>query len=264
MNDMSLDEKTSVRIVRALGLKMSTGAGENDVHRKGPAPPSYGLQELTDGRSRAIAINLPLDGFPMMRRPADAAATPRPMETGWHYHNIDLQLAFIASGDIDIAFADEAWKRHGAGEILVIPGGVPHNAGRASSDYGLVEFTLPGDFGTIECPPHPRDVPAHGFVLDDDRVGSPTNDGVADYLLTPQVSTVADIRLLTAGEQPVETPAKGTCFTLVASGDCDVEVEDASDSLGTWDMLVDDAKQGRARLLNRSKDFRAYQVQLLG
>jgi len=255
---MSVAETRAVRIVRALGLEASTTAGDNDAHRQGGPPPSYGLQEITGGKARAIALNLPVEGFPKRRRPSGQPM----METGWHYHNIDLQLAFISSGAIDIAYADGQWRRYEAGEILVIPGGVPHNAANASEDYGLVEFTLPGDFGTIPCPPHPMDEPVMGFVLDDSQVRPNPIDGVAEYVLAPHVARVADLRLLKAGEGAVETPPGGLCFTLLTHGRCEIDAEGSRETLGPWDMAIDDAKHGRGRLLSRSPDFRAYQVQL--
>jgi len=256
---MNAAETRAVRIVRATQLGRSTGAGDRDAHRADFETPTYGLQEATGGRARAVAGNLPLKGFPRL---AEAAAEAmKTMETGWHYHNVDVQLAFITGGEIDIAYSDGEWRRCRGGEILLIPGYVPHNAGRISPSYGLVELTFPGEFGSIPCPPHPRSGPVDGSVLTDDQVQATAIDGVATYVLPPALTRTTDLRLITSGAGIVETPRGGLTLTLLFSGRCEVDAAGEHSLLGPFDMLIDDDEGDRATLSNRSPDFRAYQVQ---
>jgi len=256
---MSATQTRTVRIVRALELERSTAAGDQDEHRAGFEAPTYGLQKATGGRARAIAGNLPLAEFPGL--PEGAAEAMKTMETGWHFHDIDLQLAFISGGEIDIAFSDGEWRRCRGGEVLLIPGYVPHNAGRISPGYGLVELTFPGEFGTIPCPPHPRDEPVAGSVLTDQQVRATSTDGVAVYDVPPAVSRLADLRLITHGVDVVEAAGGDLTLTLVFSGRCDVDVEGERTFLGPFDMLIDDGGREKVRLSNRTADFRAYRVQ---
>ena len=246
---------SAVRIVRATELRRSAAAGDTDAHRAGAPPPSYGLQDATGGRARAVAYNLPLDGAPIYQGLGA-------LESGWHYHNCELQLAFITSGDIEVAYADGDWRRCRTGEILAITGQMPHNVGRASERYGLVELTMPGAFGTTICPPHPKGVPVAGLVLTDQQVRPCAAHGVAEYLTIPQVSRTAELRLVTGGDDVVETPPGGLTFTLTVAGRCDIEADGNHDWLSAFDMVIDDARRGRSRLFNRSSDFRAYQVKL--
>ena len=254
---MSVSETRAVRIVRALGPSGSTSAGDNDEHRKGPAEFSYGLQDIANGKARAVAFNLPVEGFPQVSLPPGAAA----METGWHYHNIQLQLGYVATGSIEAAFSDGAPRRYHAGELIVIPGDVPHNAARPSEDYGALEFTLPGEFGTLPCPAQPPGAAVLGFALDDSQA-RPKGDGVTDFALPAHVSGFAAIRLLQAGEDVVDTPRGGMCFTFLTHGSCEIEAEGARDSLGPYDMMIEDSANDRARVVRRSEDFRAFQIQL--
>jgi quercetin dioxygenase-like cupin family protein len=251
--DQAVRMDQAIQIVRALALRAVAAPGDDDVHRKGPAPPSYELQERTGGRARAIAANLPLAETPQFKAPPGT-------ETGWHYHNCDLQLAFIVRGDVDIAYADKQWRRCRAGEVLVIPGGAPHNAGRLSEDYGLIELTLPGAFGTTECAPHPTDAPRHAFVLTPDMVGDEAEDGRC--ALPDGTSQGADVCVLRAGAADFKIAPGRLALTLVIEGRCDIDTPDGRDQMGPFDMLVDQSLKGATSIGNRSADFKAYHIQL--
>jgi hypothetical protein len=262
---MTATDTRTIHIIRRGDLHASTAEGDTQGHRRGPAPPSYGLQDLTGNRARAIAGNLPESGLNAFRPPVDTVIGedgPLGMGTGWHFHTCSLQLAFIVGGSIEIAYSDDQWKRYYAGEILVIPNHAPHNARKPTKDYGLIELTFPGDFGTTPCEPHPQGEPEAAEVVDDAKVRS-CADGVCDYALMPHVARVANIRLIKGGNGAVSLPpGRGMAITVVTTGRCEVDAQGSRSALGPFDMVLDDARAERTRLLNRSAHFRAYQVQL--
>jgi hypothetical protein len=252
---------TTLRIVRGVTLRPTTTATDTEGHRAlRPPDPSYGLETLTGGRARAIALNLPLPGFPQLPWSPEVAT----METAWHYHNCTLQLAFRIGGAHHIAFCDNEWRLHSGYEILAIPGYVPHNAGRGVEPGGVIELTFPGDFGVTPCAAPPSGTPEAALILTDAMVEPKTVEGVGNYALPAHIGQIVHMRLVEAGAAAVDPPAgDGLTLTLIITGTCEVETGSEGDRLTPFDMLVDDGVgRGRARLLNRSPDFRAYQVQV--
>jgi mannose-6-phosphate isomerase-like protein (cupin superfamily) len=248
-----------VTIVRGRSIYANAEAVSQEAHRAGTPPvPSYGLSQLTGGRASSFASKLPVDWNEGPQMPPER----RERETGWHYHDCDLQLAFVLDGSIEIAVSDDDWRRYYSGDILVIPGGAPHNARLLSEDYSQLDLTMPYQYGTTPCPPHPRGDPAPAFIVGDADARPVGADGVREYDLQPHVAKIAIMRLIETGEDAVRTQPGALTFTYVRSGRCDVEAGGELDQLTPFDMLVDDATSQRATLLRRSPDFRAYQVQL--
>lgn len=252
----------SIQVIRRNDICPSTAAGDNDAHREGGPPLSYELQARTGERARAICYNLPDRGLVLSRSDGQSTRTTE-LRTGWHYHTCDLQLAFIFSGSIEIAFSDEEWIRWYGGEILVIPDHAPHNARNPSADYSLIEMTFPGLFGTVDCNPAPAGEVSDGFVLADDKFKPGALDGVFEYALAPHVARVADIFLIKSGDGDLLIDAeRGMVITVVANGSCELEADGELILLGLYDMVIDEAISQRTRLARRSADFRAYQVRL--
>jgi hypothetical protein len=243
-------------VIRANELERFAGPGDMDEHRKGPPPLSYRLREITGGRGRAmLGTSQPVQ--PVSYEDTDEV---RDWESGTHYHPVELQLAFIMGGSIEIANYEDQWSRKAVPEILVIPGYAPHNAARMTSAYRLVEMSFLSDFGTVPCSPTPEGEKTLCFEVGDTHVRPAGTPGVADYILQPHVAEKTRMRLITAGDGPVDTPDGDRTYTLVRSGTCDIEFEGERSTLGIYDMAVDSVREGRSRLLNRSSDFVAYQV----
>jgi quercetin dioxygenase-like cupin family protein len=72
-------------------------------------------------------------------------------ETGWHYHECEMQIAYILKGWIDLQFEDNREVRLEAGDVMFVPGGVRHNEIATSADIAGLEITLPADMGTVPC-----------------------------------------------------------------------------------------------------------------
>ena len=74
-------------------------------------------------------------------------------ETGWHYHECEMQIGLIMKGWIDMQYEDGTEVRLEAGDVLFVPGGVVHNEVRASEDLAGFEVTIPADMGTVPVDP---------------------------------------------------------------------------------------------------------------
>jgi quercetin dioxygenase-like cupin family protein len=72
-------------------------------------------------------------------------------ETGWHYHECEMQLAYILKGWIDLQYEDGTEVRLEAGDVMFLPGGVKHNEVRSSDDITGFEITIPAVMGTVPC-----------------------------------------------------------------------------------------------------------------
>ena len=95
-----------------------------------------GLAEASGGRARATL---------------SAATGAMVTETGWHYHECEMQIGYITRGWIELQFEDGTEVRLEAGDILFVPGGVKHNEVRTSDDIAGLEITIPADMGTVPC-----------------------------------------------------------------------------------------------------------------
>jgi hypothetical protein len=97
-----------------------------------------GVELATEGMARATLITS--NGQGMDR------------ETGWHYHECDLQIGFIIHGWSDLELEDGTSFRMQAGDLMMLPGGVRHNELGASDDLEVLEFSIPANMGTVPCP----------------------------------------------------------------------------------------------------------------
>ena len=95
-----------------------------------------GLDEASGGRVRATL---------------STATGAMVTETGWHYHECEMQIGYITKGWIELQFEDGTEVRLEAGDILFVPGGVKHNELRTSDDIAGLEITIPGQMGTVPC-----------------------------------------------------------------------------------------------------------------
>jgi quercetin dioxygenase-like cupin family protein len=95
-----------------------------------------GLAEASGGRVRATL---------------SAATGAMTTETGWHYHECEMQIAYITKGWIDLQYEDGTEVRLEAGDVMFVPGGVRHNELRTSDDIAGLEITIPADMGTVPC-----------------------------------------------------------------------------------------------------------------
>ncbi|MCX7212706.1 MAG: cupin domain-containing protein [Burkholderiales bacterium] len=71
--------------------------------------------------------------------------------TGWHYHVCEAQFIYALKGWVDLEFEDGRTIRLQAGESMLIPGGMKHNEIATSTEFELLEVTLPGEMGTVPC-----------------------------------------------------------------------------------------------------------------
>jgi mannose-6-phosphate isomerase-like protein (cupin superfamily) len=93
-----------------------------------------GLKAATEGRARA---NLVTSVAGMLE------------ETGWHYHECDFQFVYWMQGIAVLEFEDGTVCTFGAGDAALIPGGMRHNEIYLSEDKVSIEFSMPGEIGTV-------------------------------------------------------------------------------------------------------------------
>src|SRR5215471_5514056 len=88
-----------------------------------------------------------------MRAQVTSAKSAMDRETGWHYHTCDMQFVYILKGWVDLEFEGGRKARFGAGDSVMIPGGMPHQETATSDDLELVEVSVPAEMGTEVCDP---------------------------------------------------------------------------------------------------------------
>jgi quercetin dioxygenase-like cupin family protein len=131
----------------------------------------YKLQELTGGQARAIST--------VAGQFADKPAFKSP----WHYHDCALQVAIVLEGSIELGYRADSYARAGKGDVLFIPGEVPHDVSAPSADYVVAEITFPGSFGTTEAEMPPPGAETCARTLGtQDAVRSGEQDGIIDYV----------------------------------------------------------------------------------
>lgn len=69
--------------------------------------------------------------------------------TGWHYHTVEMQFAYIMKGVVIIEFEDGTVATFGPGDAMFIPGGVCHNEIYISEDKEALEMSVPGKIETV-------------------------------------------------------------------------------------------------------------------
>lgn len=100
-----------------------------------------GLEGATDGRYRAT----------MMK------AEGRNEQTGWHYHQCEVQFIYIVDGWVELEFEDGRVERLEKGSSMTIPGGMIHNEIAMADDFEVLEFCSPADMGTVAVEGPSRD-----------------------------------------------------------------------------------------------------------
>ena len=88
-----------------------------------------------------------------MRAQVTSAKSAMDRETGWHFHTCDMQFVYVLKGWVDLEFAGGHKARFGAGDSVMIPGGMPHQETATSEDLELVEVSVPAEMGTEACEP---------------------------------------------------------------------------------------------------------------
>jgi len=72
-------------------------------------------------------------------------------QTGWHYHECEMQFVYIMQGKVVIEFEDGTESSFGPGDAMFIPGGTKHNEVYVSEDKISLEVCLPAKMGTVAC-----------------------------------------------------------------------------------------------------------------
>jgi mannose-6-phosphate isomerase-like protein (cupin superfamily) len=70
--------------------------------------------------------------------------------TGWHFHTLEAQMAYILEGWIEMQFEDGQVRRINANTFLLIPGGHRHREVRSSNPFAVLEIYI-GEMATVPC-----------------------------------------------------------------------------------------------------------------
>ena len=76
--------------------------------------------------------------------------------TQWHYHVCDFNFVYFLKGTVTFELEDGTISTFSEGESIFIPGGFRHNEVYMSPDLEAIEFSMPGEIGTVLV-----DRPAH-------------------------------------------------------------------------------------------------------
>lgn len=93
-----------------------------------------GVKAATNGRARAV-LNTAIESL----------LEP----TGWHYHTCDFQFIYCIAGTVVLEFEDGTIATFTQGDSFIIPGGFRHNEIYLSEDRVSLEFSVPGEIGTV-------------------------------------------------------------------------------------------------------------------
>jgi mannose-6-phosphate isomerase-like protein (cupin superfamily) len=88
-----------------------------------------------------------------MRAQVTSARAAMDRATGWHTHTCEMQFVYVLKGWVDLEFAGGKKARFGAGDSVMIPGGLPHQEIATSDDLELIEVSVPAEMGTEPCAP---------------------------------------------------------------------------------------------------------------
>jgi mannose-6-phosphate isomerase-like protein (cupin superfamily) len=111
------------------------------------APRVKGRRDYVEYRD--LGIGAASNGF--MRAQFIGRRTAISPPTGWHYHTVQVQVIYFLQGWAELAFQDGRRLRAKAGDMLFIPGGVIHNDLISSIDLEVIEMSIPGKMGTVNC-----------------------------------------------------------------------------------------------------------------
>ncbi len=97
-----------------------------------------GMVERTGGRVRAHVI-----------RPSKPCDKPGDL----HFHNLDFQMVYVLKGWARVHFDGVGEVRFEAGSCMYQEPGIQHRVLEYSSDYTVIEITIPADFETVSVAP---------------------------------------------------------------------------------------------------------------
>ncbi len=99
-----------------------------------------GVKEATGGRVGAHVIR---------------AKPGRHGGTGWHTHDLEVQLVYVLKGWVEFAYEGVGEVRLEAGAFVHQPPGIRHVEIDHSDDVEILEITLPAEFETRKAEPAP-------------------------------------------------------------------------------------------------------------
>jgi len=102
-------------------------------------------------RYRDLGVTAGTNG--RLRAQVTSAISGMTEPTGWHRHLCEAQFVYILKGWIDLEFEPGKTCHLGAGDSVMIPGGLPHQETATSDDMELIEVSLPAEMGTEPCEP---------------------------------------------------------------------------------------------------------------
>ena len=70
-------------------------------------------------------------------------------DTGWQYHKLDIQFAYILAGRVVAKLEGLGEFRMAAGDAIVIPSGHNHDFTGFSEDFEVLEINVPAEFETV-------------------------------------------------------------------------------------------------------------------
>jgi quercetin dioxygenase-like cupin family protein len=99
---------------------------------------------------RDLGISEPTaDAVRMSVTRVSKAGVPK-SQTGWHYHECDLQVIYMLEGWADLGVAGVGVIRLEKGSCIQIPRGQVHNELAMSDDMEAIELSLPTDIRTVK------------------------------------------------------------------------------------------------------------------
>ena len=128
---MSSDKITSSFMVNRAGENPFQSGGLR-VYREYR---DLGIAAATDGRVRAHIIR-----------------TTKPCPdggSGEHYHDLEFQMVYVLKGNSRVWFEGQGELSFEAGDSWIQPPGIHHNVLYYSTDYQVLEITLPADYETV-------------------------------------------------------------------------------------------------------------------
>ena len=121
-----------------LHISHEKGAFYDEGLREYFAYRDLGMVERTGGRVRAHVI-----------RPSRPYDKPGDL----HFHNLDFQMVFVLKGWARVHFDSVGEVRFEEGSCMYQEPGIQHRVIEYSSDYTVIEITIPADFETVSVAP---------------------------------------------------------------------------------------------------------------
>ena len=129
----SMMEKSGMKVFKGFPEVTPFIPGRRDFFRYR----DLGMREASGGRARANQLSA-------------VAGMTEP--TGWHFHLCEYQFVYSLAGKIILEMEDGTVCTFVAGDAYFIPGGFRHNEIYLSPDRQSIEFSVPGEIGTVAVP----------------------------------------------------------------------------------------------------------------